>query len=1139
MLRTQPRRSVRCILHSLRWQEVYSAALVALVDPHDERTAKCRRFVGAGTAGRGVSTGVIGTSMSGRNFARRTADHSAQRQCLSDLRTAAEALLESLRLIVDIEPKHRSTKQVERCKSASGSIAQLTTAVCDAFFNHAAGTTALLQQALNCVVPLFECGRRLTLDSIPGSGSHAEECISQLAVLAFHVLLVQTEYGVRLPGSSEERANLVGMTEACAMLQAHGVSSRQPERFLEGLCVLRMCGRETSQSFLAWKQMHSRSDAPCKGSDSVYPSVLQRVCNEHMPIATGDTYHSARSLADLLHFDIVLLMYAAAAEARLHISAVDERDEAARKRSAALAVASSAAPAGSADSEMMESQDEEKEFLEARAEEQSEAAEAEPQRTAADPEEQEEGEEEREADHSNGSQSRSSECGRASPMEVDDDGDSQAPSLRAAAAPPKSTPPARAARAARGSSQAARGRKSGPANTRAQGSTAEEAQLQLGSSNEHQSAADSFQQHLEAVSGLPNLVRQLELDGPLAHFLPMEPRLRAAMRSCSDPHDSTVRSHPLLFQVHCVDRARVEQMCDLPSLGVASVKSAALFDMSFACVNDNGYGQRLTSRSVHSRVQAAVQSGSAPSPPSAGEVLLWIEKDVEALFAGQPRPQPAANMCSLPYAKDVPFRNMKKGRNDGRNRFFQQHDTALAAVLAEGAQRAPSLPKLLGSQKYFHAHRALLRARFAWLAHHPSVLQAFHSLYPDQSPLHRELLVNLSAVEFEGVSSSYLYVKFGFQFFNLHVEQLLFTFVHQQLTGSSEWIILAPGQMDKLHQLAAQFFGAIWPDQAEAQQELAPVLLMSKSIFPSLLLLRQHKIRFTRRTLSAGQVLIARGDCAHFGFSTACGNTVSFACNVVTEDNLASSFAGLRSHFSYLAQLQQLLAPHSLDPTATACKAWMQLPALQRLLSPAQLMRKLLSFAPPNFTCGWLRGVLADLRLLQRSPRGALRPVGHYPVLEERAAAGDTKELDSLIRDGQWALDALHQLRPFFVAMNPVACSACTEKSDDFHHNECSLCICTLHGWDKEQWDDDSQLQPVTCEQQQPLPSKLKSQCEPAATHPALRTKRRHCRAALISCEFVVVSLYVQTRWRSSRGRAARRAVRLRGAWRWSPALPL
>jgi hypothetical protein len=526
--------------------------------------------------------------------------------------------------------------------------------------------------------------------------------------------------------------------------------------------------------------------------------VLQRVCREHAhpPIAAaGDsvTQQSARFLADVIHFDIVLLMYAAAAEARLHISAVDEREE------AALAHAPSAAPAGSPDSEMsqMESQDEEKESSEARTEEHEEATAAESPRLMED-------DEQREEEHSSGSPSsrRGSECGRAcaaSLMEVDDDGDAPVSPLRAAAASPKSTPPVRATRAAaaRASSQAARGRKSSPVSARAQDSSAEAAQLQLGCSNERKSAAVSLQHYLEAVSGLPNLVRQLELDRPLEHFLPMEPRLRAAMRSESDPlqlqlHDSTLRcSQPLLFQVHCVDRARVEQMCDLPSLGVASVKSAALFDMSFACVNDNGYGQLPSRSRVQLQAAAALQSGGcAPCPPSAADVLLWIEQDVEALLAGQPRPQQPANMCSLPYAKDVPYRNMKKGRTSGPNRFFQQQDSALAAVLAESAQRAPLLPSLLGSQQYFHAHRALLRARFAWLAHHPSVLQAFHSLYPDQSPLHRELLVNLSPVEFEGVSSCYLYVKSGFQFFNLHVEQLLFTFVHQQLTGSSEWIIL-------------------------------------------------------------------------------------------------------------------------------------------------------------------------------------------------------------------------------------------------------------------------------------------------------------------------------------------------------------
>ena len=183
-------------------------------------------------------------------------------------------------------------------------LVHLTAALCHAFFVGVA-PHALQTTIRRCVAPLFIAAAE---QQPLAAHASSEDWVSLLAVLAYHVLLVQTRYCISLPHSSDQCRSLAGMQEACTMLLAHGITSRQPERFLEGLIVLQLCGHTTSMMLLDW---HARmASAPTAGVRSIYPAVLQRVMGG-LQQARGARLTTASQLADVLHMRIVLLMYAA------------------------------------------------------------------------------------------------------------------------------------------------------------------------------------------------------------------------------------------------------------------------------------------------------------------------------------------------------------------------------------------------------------------------------------------------------------------------------------------------------------------------------------------------------------------------------------------------------------------------------------------------------------------------------------------------------------------------------------------------------------------------------------------------------------------------------------------------------------
>jgi hypothetical protein len=122
-----------------------------------------------------------------------------------------------------------------------------------------------------------------------------EEWVSRLASLAFHMYLVQSCYGVKRPETAEACRALIGMEAARDFLLAHIDCSRQPERFLEGLAVLELCGTSTEDRLAQW---YGRMRATPK---HVYPESLQPLfdgphaqphCNTSQ--ALGDIVHMYR-----------------------------------------------------------------------------------------------------------------------------------------------------------------------------------------------------------------------------------------------------------------------------------------------------------------------------------------------------------------------------------------------------------------------------------------------------------------------------------------------------------------------------------------------------------------------------------------------------------------------------------------------------------------------------------------------------------------------------------------------------------------------------------------------------------------------------------------------------------------------------
>jgi hypothetical protein len=504
-------------------------------------------------------------------------------------------------------------------------------------------------------------------------------------------------------------------------------------------------------------------------------------------------------------------------------------------------------------------------------------------------------------------------------------------------------------------------------------------------------------------------VPKIEVAEPLQQSLPFHPRVR----------DALAEQDMVIVKPSALDHQFLFSNLNEAVLRQDSSGARVAFSMNFGCANNNGTqfqwdpNDQPPGNSFSTRIDLArrrdIDAGCFKPAPSVAEVMEAAEEDWTALTKGA-RQQPPPSMRDRVYIKDV-SETAKLQEFAGRHFFPRLMEAFVLAtapfsgpehVLLKAAVDAQLAlaPELSNEARLFHAARVRKLAGYDRAAAMP-----VHPLFFPWLQYDRRALSSLHEVAFDGVSGRYyLYVKNGFQFFNLHVEQMLFPFIHHQLEGTSHWFILPHTELDKLHKLAADVFCKLYPAAAgmlteDEQKIMGRALLYSKQLFPSREMLRKHEIAFRELDLTAGQVLMAFGGCAHFGMSTSLGQTVAVATNFATADWIERGLPFVLEHFQYLHKLHAVvgkLRRDEFDRTADA----------QQLMRLEEMELKSHVVCPPNVSCGLARWIAADMQTLNLEDPEQREAVGEY------ADAADTPEKRALIlQQCQAIIDGVHKTR--------------------------------------------------------------------------------------------------------------------------------
>ena len=263
----------------------------------------------------------------------------------------------------------------------------------------------------------------------------------------------------------------------------------------------------------------------------------------------------------------------------------------------------------------------------------------------------------------------------------------------------------------------------------------------------------------------------------------------------------------------------------------------------------------------------------------------------------------------------------------------------------------PIAAQTISSLSDFHNFRNRLRLQRAYCQTQLNKRDfLYHPLYLNEMQIHRESLSCLFNGYFDGVDTYYVYLKYGFQFFNMHFEQLLFPFTHQQISGRSIWYIVPYCELPKLYKVAATMLRTRLKAShtlTESQiDDFARVLLYTKQLFPPLTLLQQHGVRYEVKELRANETITAHGGSVHFGFNTEAGETLAFAINHVTQEWLRDGPQFLVDFFTWAQRLQAV-------------------PRLAGLLASCSLslqqLKEAFNLCPHFITCNFVRGLVADL----------------------------------------------------------------------------------------------------------------------------------------------------------------------------------
>jgi hypothetical protein len=556
---------------------------------------------------------------------------------------------------------------------------------------------------------------------------------------------------------------------------------------------------------------------------------------------------------------------------------------------------------------------------------------------------------------------------------------------------------------------------------------------------------------------------------PLSYMLPFHPYVDAALGS----------DHPIVLVDPCpVDKETLAR--ELRADARQPTLYATAYRMEFGCVNYNGH------QDDPSKIpsQIAEDDGTWLPTPSEETLLAHIEEDwivaqqCDKSKQSQPRGrrlQVPASMQDRFYCKDVSEsdgwaeKEEQQQQSNSKKKDEEIKSESEESFFPELEKRMKEIRSALKSsitdekwkwrkalRREFYDHRTNQRAFQRTLEAESKLKQQrylIHPLYLNELQLHRRSLVSLSFVAFEGVKDYYLYLKIGFQFFNLHIEQMIFTFVHHQLEGESVWFLIPFNQLDKLYELAAEMYRVVYRMTAESlklsEDEfqrhcliMGRALLYSKQLWPPLSLLQKHGIEYSRIVLRAGQVLTAAGDCAHFGFSTHPGQTVSVASNMATERWLKRGLPFLIDFFTWLGELDKIVAQQQA--------AWVPPPlpppppsrtVAHQLKSPLELAAKSTYLCPINFACSFVRGLYADMDAMLHGTE----PVCEYPLLAALAEEQRRQRLDQHQRQCATIVQLIHKRRPDILKMLKAEknkpCKGC-EKNKAYADHTCLLCLC-------------------------------------------------------------------------------------------------
>jgi hypothetical protein len=914
-------------------------------------------------------------------------------------------------------------------------------------------------------------------------GPHSEDVTSMLASLAFHMYLVQTSYGVRRPATSADCLQLIGMGKASAFLRAHISSSRQPERFFEGLALLELCGVDTIQLLSDWLDSMRARRGP-----SIYPPVLKPVLLVDKKASTTSSPKKCQpeDITPVSHMYDVLLLYSLTRSQRPGYTPL-QRTKAHVKWLAGLesvepdeldAPPAAAAAAGPGSAALMWRSPREKRR--------------------------------RSPSASNSPRLRAPNASNLETPTAEEESDSDhagtdAPNRRSGATGSRAgRRPAKKGRHSESGSQPMFDTESSAASDIGEvaaaaaagygGAAAAVNRTQLHAHIGAELLQGRDIQVLCLVDPLPSLLLLQESFLQRLYGLPTAPpRAPVCYFVDEDSRELQKHLHPWL-SMNKVDAALKPTALTIQQAAIVNLPMTAtgpqeakqlLIEQSARAMSIDTSGLRVYVTpqgspadmhrlllSMHDMYSAQCHSQSADHP--SGSSGFEFEADTMSM-------KQVALRKRIGYFKDFNARSFNK-RNGS---LLPDLDNKLASLrLLDPGQLQLDLTRTLPAAR----PGQLVYARLFYqkmLAHvapggdgaESAVTAATRAelpaLYYPAQLAHRRCLLRLFSMPFEGVSSLYGYFKHvPLTHFNGHWEQLGLAFVHHQFSGVSEWVLVEPRHAPKLEKLAAEIYELYYlhglpPEPNTAQQRnraakdhsqlgtedpklsrarmcsiLGLALLHAGALYLPPELLRRQAIPYQKVELRAGHVLAAGGNWFHFGISSSAQPTLSIATNHATDEWLShgGGLDFIEKFITFVQEMQSVVEEHRIEKLQSATASPVYSGLVGAPLPPVdQVLHRALERCPLNATCGLLRHLIVELGRLQRGkptvcdyptlfPLNAPSP--QPPTIEQ---AEQLQPVQAVQQRCQVLLDRLHECRNFVKRFGSASSLCCCDEASVEH----------------------------------------------------------------------------------------------------------